>query len=84
MFVHILCRKYKEEIQRGTQPSRKRRLQESNIGGGPNFPKFDYWISDAINYAQQQGQYLTIEEMDLSQPPHILTVSVGCGPMVVI
>ena len=71
MFVHILCRKYKEEIQTGTQPSRKRRLQESNIGGGPNFPKFDYWISDAINYAQQQGQDLTIEEMNLSRPPHI-------------
>ena len=71
MFVHILCRKYKENIETGTRPSRKHRLQESNIGGGLNCPKFDDWIADAINYAQQQGQYLTIEEMDLSRPPYI-------------
>ena len=42
-----------------------------NIGGGPNFTKFDDWIVDAINYSQQQGQDLMIEEMDLSRPPHI-------------
>ena len=71
MFVHILCKKYKEEIQTGTHSSRKRILQESNIGGGLNFPKFDDWIVDAINYVQQQGQDLMIEEMDLSRPPHI-------------
>ena len=71
MFVHILCRKYKEQIQTRTQPSRKHRLQESNIGGGWNFPKFDDWIADTINYAQQQGQDLMIEEVDLSRPPHI-------------
>ena len=55
MFVYILCRKYKEDIQTGTCPSWKRRLQDSNIGGGLNFPKFDNWISDVINYGQQQG-----------------------------
>ena len=52
-------------------PSQKCRLQESNIGAGLNFPKFHDWIADAINYAQQQCQDLTIEEMYLSQTPHI-------------
>ena len=54
-----------------TRPSRKHRLHELNNGGGPNFPKFDDWIVDAINYAQQQGQYIMIDEIDLSRPPHI-------------
>ena len=58
--------KYKEEIQTGTRPSRKNRLQELNIGGGPNFPKFDDWIVDAISDAQQEGQDIMIEEIDLS------------------
>ena len=60
MYVHILRRKYKEEIQIGTRSSWKRRLQDSNIGGGLNFPKFYDWIADGINYAQQQGQDITI------------------------
>ena len=34
-------------------------------------PKFDDWIADAINDAQQQGQNITIEKIDLSQTPHI-------------
>ena len=54
-----------------TRPSRKNRLQDSNIGGGSTFTKFDDWIVDAINYAQQQGQDLMIEEIDISQPTHI-------------
>ena len=71
MSVHILWREYKEEIQTQMHPSWKCRLQELNIGGGSTFPKFDDWISDAINYAHQQVQDLTIEEMNLSRPPHI-------------
>ena len=71
MSIHILCRKYKEDIQKGMCPSQKRRLQDSNIGGGSTFPKFDDWIADAINYAKQQGQDITIEELDLSLHPHI-------------
>ena len=66
MSVHIPCRKYKEDIQIGTRPSRKHRLQQSNIGGGSTFPKFDDWIVDAINDGQKQGQDITIEEIDLS------------------
>jgi hypothetical protein len=41
-----------------------------NIEDG-SFQKFDHWIVDAIIDAQQEGQDITIEEIELSQPPHI-------------
>ena len=46
-------------------PSRKCRLQELNIGDG-SFPKFDDWIVDANTDARQEGQDITIEEIELS------------------
>ena len=51
-------------------PSQKCRLQDLNIEGGYS-PKFHDWIVDAINDAQQEGQYIMIKEIDLSQSPHI-------------
>jgi hypothetical protein len=66
LYVHILCRKYEEEIRTGICPSsRKHTLQDLNIGDG-YFPKFDVWIEDAINDTRQEGQDITIEEIDLS------------------
>jgi hypothetical protein len=65
-------------------PSRKCRLQDLNIGGG-SFPKFDDWIVDAINDAQQEGQDIMMRKLSFHDL-HIygLVVSVECGPMVVI
>jgi len=37
-----------------------------NIGGG-SFPKFDDWIVDAINDAQQECQDIEIKEIDISK-----------------
>ena len=48
------------------RPSQKHILQDSNIGGGSTFPKFDDWIADAINDARKQGQVITIEKIDIS------------------
>ena len=65
MYVHLLCIKYEEEIRTGMRPSWKRTLQELNIGDS-SFPKFDDWIVDAITDARQEGQDITIEEIELS------------------
>ena len=46
-------------------PSRKRTLRELNIGDG-SFPNFDDSIVDAIIDARQEGQDITIEEIELS------------------
>ena len=64
MYVHILCRKYREEIRTGIRPFRKCTLQDLNIGDG-SFPKFDDWIVDAISDAQQEGRDVRIEEIEL-------------------
>jgi len=55
-------------------PSRKRRHRDLNIGDG-SFPKFDDWIVDAISDAQQEGQDITLEEIELSRPPNIIASS---------
>ena len=55
-------------------PSWKRRHEDLNIGDG-SFPKFDDWIVDAISDAQQKGQDITIEEIELSWPPNIIVNS---------
>ena len=74
MYVHIVCRKYEEEIRIGMDPYRKRRHQDLNIGDG-SFPKFDDWIVDAISDAQQEGNDIMIEEIYLSWPPNIIASS---------
>ena len=55
-------------------PSRKHTLQDLNLGDHA-FPKFDDWIVDAINDARQEGQDMTKEEIQLSQPPSIWAYS---------
>ena len=55
-------------------PSRKRTVQDLNIGDG-SFQKFDDCIVDAISDEQQEGKDITIDEIEISRPPNISTTS---------
>jgi transcription termination factor Rho len=73
LYVIILCRKYEEENQiwMQHQPQKRRR---HNFIGSDSFPKFEEWIFNAINDAKEEGQYITTEESELSQSPHIWAI----------
>jgi len=70
LYIHIVCRKYEEEKQTWMQrrPPQKRRRHD--LIGGDSFPKFEEWIANAVNDAEE-GQDITVEESELSQFPHV-------------
>ena len=70
LYIHILCRKYKEENQSWMQ-CRPQKHRHHDLIGGDSFPKFEEWIANAVDDAKEEGQDITMEESELSQSPHL-------------